>query len=360
VIRNYDALEVRLHDGTTYDSYREDGAVELVGVDEDTDLAVLRIGGGNLQDLPWLQFADSDKVRVGEWVLAVGAPFNFDYSVTVGVVSQKGRYNVRMNTYESYIQTDASINPGNSGGPLLDLYGKVVGINDVIVTGGGMARGNIGLGFAISSNLVKQVVDQIIASGAVIRPWLGIAMQELTPELQQQFGAESGVLVSDVTPGDPAAEAGLKAGDVIVQVGEKAVQTPHDVQFAVLAYQPGDEIALTILRQGEQRQVTVVARRKDTVAATGGANGDLLKNLGLLLETADEGVMVTGVAAGSAAGAAGIQRGDIIREVNRTKVDSVDAVTAALDKTRNGVALFYIERRGEKMFVTVNVSAEER
>ena len=246
VIKDYDALEVKLHDGTVIDTGRDADAIKVVGTDAETDLAVLKIDAGKV--LPALKFADSDKVRVGQWAIAVGAPFNFDYSVTVGVVSQKGRYDVRMNTYENYIQTDASINPGNSGGPLVNLRGEVIGINDFIVTGGGMSRGNVGLGFAIASNLVKQVVDDIVESGAVVRPWLGIAMQPMTPELRAQFDVEQGVLISDVVLGDPADVGGLKAGDVILQVGGKLVRTPHDVQFAVLGHRPGDAIPVQVSR----------------------------------------------------------------------------------------------------------------
>ncbi len=358
VIDGQDALEVKLHDGTVYDSARDKDAVQVVGVDQETDLAVLKIGNGEVKHLPILDFADSAKVRVGEWVMAIGAPFNFDYSVTVGVISQKGRYNVRMNAYENYLQTDASINPGNSGGPLINLHGEVVGINNFIVTGGGYSRGNVGLGFAIASNLVKQVVEQIIATGEVTRPWLGIAMQELNDDLKAQFGVDHGVLISDVMEGDPAAQAGLKPGDVILEIGGKQVRTAHDVQFAVLHYQPGDEIEVLIDRKGEKQTIKVIARRKDSTtaaAASAPAKGDILSATGLQLEETPQGIVIAAVLPGSQAAAAMLQRGDIILEVNRMEVKTVDEVTKALNATPREIAVLYIGRRGSKFFVPINV-----
>ena len=354
VVKDADALEVRLHDGRIFDNTQDKKQVRIVGVDKETDLAVLQIGNGKVKDLPILEFADSAKIRVGDWAIAVGAPFNLDYSVSVGVVSQKGRYDLQMNTYENYIQTDASINPGNSGGPLLNIYGKVIGINDFIVTGGA-SRGSVGLGFAIDSDLARQVADGIIAHGHVVRPWLGIAMQPLTEALKKQFGVQKGVLVSEVLSGDPADKAGVKAGDVIMKVGDKEVRTPHDVQFAVLAYKPGDKIRLLIDRGGKRKTVSVVAREKEAGKETASIHSqdDLLNKLGMALEAGDEGVVVMGVVQGSPADIAQIQRGDVIVQVNRKNVKTVDDVVKALSKSRNGMAVFYIDRRGSKFFVAV-------
>ncbi|NOY81192.1 MAG: PDZ domain-containing protein [Kiritimatiellaeota bacterium] len=354
VIKDADALEVRLHDGQVFDSARDKKAVVVVGRDEETDLAILRIGNGKVKDLPVLPLADSEKVRVGDWAIAVGAPFNLDYSVSVGVVSQKGRYDLSMNTYENYIQTDASINPGNSGGPLLSIRGEIIGINDFIVTGGG-SRGSIGLGFAISSNLARQVADDLIKKGRVVRPWLGIAMQTLTPELEKQFGVKKGVLVSEVMKGDPADKAGIEPGDVILQVGKRPVRTPHDVQFAVLAYNPGDKIKLLIDRRGKRMVKQVTAREK---SGKGGGTSirsrdDLLNQLGLALDESDEGVVVAGVVQGSPADVAQIRRGDIILEVNRHAVKTAEDVVAAISAAKSDTAVFYINRRGDKYFVAV-------
>lgn len=355
VIQDHDELEVKLHDGKVFDNASDDRKVEVVGVDRETDLAVLRIGGGDLTDLPYLSLGRSETVRVGDWAIAVGAPFNLDYSMTVGVVSQIGRHDVKMNTYENYIQTDASINPGNSGGPLLNIRGEVIGINNFIVTGGGMSRGNVGIGFAISSSLVKRVVNDIIDDGEVTRPWLGVSMQMLTDELKAQFGVERGVVVSDVVAGDPAEQAGVKPGDVIVKVGEKAVDEPYDVQFAVLDFDPGDKIPLRIVRSGKEITVEVEAGRRESgqVVARG---RDMLDELGMGLVDADDGgVVVAQVAPGSVAEAAGLRPRDRILEVNREDVESVDDVIAAFERTSGAIAVLYIERRGAKFFVPLPV-----
>ena len=364
VVKDCDALEVRLRDGRVFDNHRDKDAVTVVGTDEDTDLAVLRIGGGELKDLPVLEFADSDKVKVGEWAIAVGAPFSLDYSVTVGVVSQKGRYDMVGHTYENYIQTDASINLGNSGGPLLDVHGKVMGVNNFIMTGGGMSRGSIGIGFAIDSNLARQVSDSLIEHGTVRRPWLGISMRGLDRTLQEMFGVSKGVLVNEVLEGDPAQKAGLAAGDVILKVGDREVRTPHDVQLAVLDFQPGGKIPLLIHRDGKEKVINVIARLRggadgQTTASSGGPRGDVLNRLGLALEDADEGVVVVGVVEGSPADYAPLVRGDVILEVNRQKVKSVSAVVEALAGSERDSALFYIERRGTKQYVPVDLPGDE-
>ena len=371
VIKDNDALEVRLRDGRVFDSARDEDTVEVVGTDEATDLAVLRIGGGKLKDLPALEFADSDGVKVGQWAIAVGAPFSLDYSVTVGVVSQKGRHGMMPNydvrelrySYEDYIQTDASINLGNSGGPLLDIHGNVIGVNNFIMTGGGMSRGSIGIGFAIASNLARQVSDSLIEHGTVRRPWLGITMQPLGRHLQEEFGVAQGVLVNEVIKGDPADKAGVKPGDVILKVGDREVRTPHDVQSAVLEFEPGEKIPLLVHRDGKEKVIEVVARLKDDsdgqTTASFGSRGDLLRRIGLALEDTDEGVMVVGVVEGSPADIAPLVRGDIILEVNRQKVKSVSAVVQALAATQRGSAVLYVERRGARQFVPVELPGDD-
>lgn len=362
VIEGNQALEIKLRDGTVYDSERDEKVVEVIGVDRETDLAVLRIHDKDREgNFPALRFADSSQVKIGQWAIAVGAPFNFDYSITVGVVSQKGRHDVRVNTYENYIQTDASINPGNSGGPLLNLRGDVIGVNDFIVTGGGMSRGNVGLGFAIASNLANQVAADIMASGSVTRPWIGVSMQTLTPELKTQFNVDGGVLVSDVIDGDPADEAGIKAGDVIVRVGDRKVATPHDLQFAVLRYEPGDKIPITLIRKGKTKTLSIIARKKDVAAAETEEGtdlqdtADLLDKLGLSLQETPQGVAVVGVVPGSKANAADLQRGDLILEVNHTEVESVRDVVKALRETKGRAAVLYVSRRGNKFFVPLRL-----
>lgn len=371
VIADADALEVKLHDGRVFDNARRPHEVEVVGVDPETDLAVLRIGEGKLKGLPTLRFADSAKVKVGQFAIAVGAPFNFDYSLSVGHVSQKGRHDMNVNRYENYIQTDASINPGNSGGPLLNIRGEVIGINEFIVNGGA-GGGNVGLGFAIASNLVQQVAEGLAAThGKVQRPWLGIAMQPLTPELRRQFKTGVGVVVNDVVRGDPAAQGGMRPGDVIVTVGDTPVRTPHDVQFAILNYRPGDRIPMTVNRRGKELRLEVVARQKDgdgerAVAAAsaaekkpGAADPPLrrLHRVGINLEDTPDGVMVVAVRPGSLAAQAQLRRGDRILEINQRPVRSVAEVNAALVEAGDEVVL-YIARRESKFFVPLAASGD--
>lgn len=354
VIDNHAFLEVKTSDGTVYDNEKDQDAVKVVGIDKETDLAVLQLGGGKKKDFPFLEFADSDQLRVGQWTIAIGAPFNFDYSVTIGCVSQKGRYDTGMSTYENYIQTDASINPGNSGGPLLNISGQIIGINQFIYTGG-MSRGSIGLGFAIASNLVRQVTDSLVKNGEVVRPFIGIAMQELTPEIGKQFEADSGVLVSEVIAGEAAEKAGLKNGDVIQKVGGQPVFSPHDLLLAVTKYQPGDKIDLVVKRDGKDLTFTVIAgQRGNDLAANGNRNfdrpGGILNQLGMRLRAVESRVVVQEVLPNGAVAEAtegesgGIRAGDVILEVNRIPVKSVTEFAEALEHTRNNTVMLYVER----------------
>ena len=362
VVDGADSLAVKLKDGRIFDNERDKNAVKVIGVDQDTDLAVIQIGGGKLKGLPAIPFADSNKIRVGQWAIAIGAPYNLDYSVTIGHVSQKGRYGTHMTTFENYIQTDASINPGNSGGPLLDIYGRLIGINEFIVTGGGMSKGSIGLGFAIASNLVKEVADDLIEHGEVIRPFLGITMQPLTDDLKTQFGVDHGVLVNEVLKNEPADKAGVKPGDVILKVGDKPVRTPHDVLFAVLAYDPGDIITLHIDRNGKAKAIKVKARRRGPHEGAGveiSDRQDILDQMGLALEETPDGVFVSAVVGGGPADYAGVRRGDRVIEVNRIAIKNIDDVVKALEKTKNNVVVLYIDRRGAKFFVGIPLGQDE-
>ncbi len=358
VIENHTFLEVKTSEGKVYDNEKDQDAVKVIGIDKETDLAVLQIGGGQKKDFPFLKFADSDQLRVGQWTIAIGAPFNFDYSVTIGCVSQKGRYDTGMSTYENYIQTDASINPGNSGGPLLNIQGQIIGINQFIYTGG-ISRGSIGLGFAIASNLVQQVADGLVRNGEVIRPFIGIVMQELTPEIGKQFGADFGVLVSEAIVGEAAEKAGIKNGDVIQRLGGQQVFSPHDLLLAVTKFQPGDKIDLVLKRQGEDLSFTLIAgQRSNELAAANDRQperqGGILNQLGLRLRVENERVVVQEVLPdGAAAGVAendnsGIRAGDVILEVNQISVKSLTEFADALEHTRNNTVMLYIERRGRR------------
>jgi S1-C subfamily serine protease len=376
VIENSDALEVRLQDGRVFDSAKGDDQVKIVGVDKDTDIAVLLIGGGKLRNLPTIPFADSDQIQVGQYAIAVGvlanldqyaiavgAPFNLDYSVTIGHVSQKGRHGMRMTSYENYIQTDASINPGNSGGPLVNIHGEMIGVNQFIMTGGGSSRGNIGLGFAIPSNLVNRVSADIIENGAVVRPFLGISMQPMTDVLRKRYGVKKGVLIEDVVEGQAAEKAGIEPGDVVTKIGDKDVGSPHELLFAVLSYKPGDKVKLTVVRDGKPKVFTVIARKRDgSVAQMGGSQGGSVEGLGLTLQATDGGLVVTGIANNSPASRAEpeLEIGDTIILVNGQKVRSHDDVTKALKKTKNDVVLLYVDRQqGGKYLIGIPLGNEK-
>jgi Do/DeqQ family serine protease len=349
VIEAADALEVKFSDGRVFDSADDPEAVKLVGIDKDTDLAVLRIGNGKLRNLPALAFADTDKTKVGEWAIAVGAPFNLDYSMTVGVVSQKGRNDISSAKYQDYIQTDASINPGNSGGPLLNLRGEVIGINNFILTGGG--RGSIGLGFAIAGNLARQVSNSLIENGQMVRPHLGVVMLPLDEKLQEALGAEHGIVVQQVHPGQPAAKAGIEAGDVIQFIGGRKVSSPQDFFNHVAAHKPGDTIPVRLLRNGKPIEMQV----NTTVPETTKLAAQKITCLGIEVVSNGEALEVVKVEAGSLATQAGMAVGDIIVSVNRRPVPTVDSFNAALRAGRK-TALMVVEKAdGERTLVTFQI-----
>lgn len=359
---------------------RQDGTrwpLKIVGVDRRTDLAVLK---ADATGLPAIEWGDSDAARVGEFVCSIGAPFELDYTLTVGVISAKGRSNLTDTTYEDYLQTDAAINPGNSGGPLCDLDGRVVGVNTLI---NGISRG---LGFAIPAKLAKSVSDELIASGRVVRPWLGIRIETLAekPELQKMMGIERGVVVRMIEPDAPAARSGLRPADVIVEVDGRPVATARDLQQEVLRKKVGQEVGLKVwrrgLRTGDFRTVAVTTAElppTDRMAMTGGRGredeppepdepGAASGNpLGLAVQDLSEamarergltggGVIVTQVDRGSAADAGGVERGDVITAVGSEAVGdkaAFDAALAALPE--GGEAMLLIEREGKKTYAII-------
>lgn len=358
VIDGCEYLRVKLADGTEYDNQKNPDDVKIIGVDKETDLAVLRIGGGKKTDFAALEYADINKVKVGQWAIAIGAPHGLEQSVTIGNVSQLGRHNMGLSTFDNYIQTDAPLNPGNSGGPLLNIHGEIIGVNQFIHTDG-MGKGNIGLGFAIASDLAKQVTDALIQDGEVLRPFIGITMQSMTPELKEQFGVKDGVLVADVLEGEAAEKAGVKSGDVIVKLNGKAVSDHNELLRAITKYKPGASLTLTIMRDGKEKDIVVVAGKRDLVdndykgrkSSDSVKEDDRYSKLGLELEVVDESVVVRrvlpdGAAAENASRAsASVREGDIILEVNRQSVNSVSDVRKALGKTRNNVVVLLIERQ---------------
>lgn len=323
-------INVRLHDGRSFPA-------KLVGRDPGTDLAVIKIDAPNLTAA---KLGDSDAARVGEWVVAIGSPFGLTYSVTAGVLSAKGRGGLGMNEVEDYLQTDASINPGNSGGPLCDLDGRVLGINTMIV---GRASG---IGFAVPSSMARRVADQLMRSGKVERAWLGVGIQDLSPDLAaaMKLDTRAGALISSVREGGPAAKANMKAGDVVASVAGKAVHDGHELAREVLTHDVGSQIALEIIRNGQRyaANVTLTARPEAPVppipaqqvmpaqAGLGFSVRDLTAQVAEQYGfPAKACTVVTAVAPGSAADRASLKVGDLIVEADGLADPNAHQIAAA-------------------------------
>ena len=356
VVGDAKEVEVRLSDKTKF-------VGQVIGRDPDTDIAIVKIN--STTELPTVPFGDSSKVRVGQWVIAVGNPFSLDRTVTLGVVSGLERDAVRLSRYEAFIQTDASINPGNSGGPLFNITGEVIGINTAIIN---YAQG---IGFAIPSNMVQQVVGQLRARGKVIRGWLGVGIQEVTAELAAKFGIKEndGVLVNDAFENEPAARAGLKPGDIISKVDGRRIETPAGLSRSVAGLNPGTKVELDIIRNGERRTITVDLgeRKEDAVVVAAipspppspevklGLNvQDLTPELADKFKIKDQkGVLVSKVDPGSVAQEQGLREGDMIKEVNRQGVASVEEFKAAVAQAKKGESVLLRVVRENRAFYSV-------
>ncbi len=346
VVENAAEVEVRLSDDRKFKA-------TLVGRDARTDLAVLKVEspGG---PLPVATLGDSDKLRVGQWAIAIGNPFGLDRTVTAGIISATGRSHVGVATYEAFIQTDASINPGNSGGPLLNLDGRVVGINTAIVSSGQ------GIGFAIPINMARDVMTQLIARGRVVRGWLGVVIQDLTPELAAGFGVkeDAGVLVAEVMKDGPADAAGLKPGDIIVGFGGTPIKDVADLQKRVASVEPGRPTPLAVVRDRQTVTLRVKVGEQPTDEAMAAAeSGDEILGLTvepLTPETAQQnrlstrnGLLVTEVVPGSPGAAAGIKPGDAILEVNRRPIADAAALKQIVAALKPGESVpVYVQRGG--------------
>jgi len=366
VVEGRNDITVRLHDG------REFKAVEVKS-DPNTDLAVIRIKGA--KHLKAAKLGDSDQVEIGDWVLALGHPFGLEDTVTSGIISAKGR-GIGMPSRASFLQTDAAINPGNSGGPLVNLDGEVIGINTAISTSSG---GNQGVGFAVPVNLVKWVSQQLIKNGSVHRAQLGVMIQPLTPELADQFGidASKGVLVADVMADTPAAKAGLKPGDVIVDYDGHAVSSPRELQSVVERSKVNAKHELGVLRNGKRQTLKVVPREQPADAeqmgqTAPGSNNQApsrLEKLGLEVETltsevaqhlhvkADHGVVITDIQPGGLADRAGLAAGMVIVEANRKPVKSVDEFRKVLADAGEGSVLLLVRSENGSRFVVLHPEA---
>lgn len=328
---------------------------EVIGRDPKTDLAVLKIETKEV--LPSAILGDSESLRVGDWVVAIGNPFGLNHTVTSGIVSAKGRV-IGAGPYDDFIQTDASINPGNSGGPLFNLKGEVIGINTAIIPQGQ------GIGFAIPVDTAKPLIPQLVDHGEITRGYLGVNIQTITDDLAKALGIEKteGALVADVVNESPAAKSGLKRGDIIIDFNGKKIQDSQDLPAKVAATPVGEEVDVTILRDGKEKQIPVVVGKLasegsyfENTAAGKGKWGMQLHELNPQLEeqyriSADQGVAVVGVEPGSAAAEAGIREGDIIIEVNRKPVDSVKDVRDGITQAENKAHLLLLVQRQDGKF----------
>ncbi|MCE5283512.1 MAG: DegQ family serine endoprotease [Deltaproteobacteria bacterium] len=351
VVEQADKIIVKLSDGNEFEA-------KVIGRDAKTDIALIKIKTNN--SLPVAETGDSEKLRVGEWVMAIGNPFGLEQTVTVGIVSAKGRV-IGAGPYDNFIQTDASINPGNSGGPLFSMDGKVIGINTAIV-----AQGQ-GIGFAIPINMAKTILPDLKSKGKVTRGWLGVSVQDITEEIAKSMKLKdrSGALVADVFKGDPADKAGLKSGDVVTEVNGKKIKTTHELLMMIAGFRVGETIKMKILRDGQEKELSItVAERKEQaeVAATregGEAFGmtvqeitpEIAKHLGL---TQKKGIIVVDVQDGSVADEAGIQPQDIILQVNKVSVTTLKEYVREIRKSndKNGI-LMRIKRGKSAFFVTL-------
>ncbi|MBI5814174.1 MAG: DegQ family serine endoprotease [Nitrospinae bacterium] len=367
VVEQADEVIVTFGDGHNGGDEKEFPA-KVIGTDPKTDIALIKISPG--KKLPTLALADSSKVEVGEWVMAIGNPFGFSQSVTVGVVSAKGRA-IGAGPYDDFIQTDASINPGNSGGPLLNMNGDVIGINSAIYTGG-FSQGNIGIGFAVPANSVKDIYAEL-KKGKVSRGWLGVMIQKITPELMGALNLKSskGALVGDVFPGSPADKAGIKRGDVIVEFNGQAVDSNDQLPKLVGAVKPGISVKVKIVRDGSEKMFTLsLAEMPDDEEKPARPEVEQESSIGLTVDklTPDiakkldaegtAGVVVKKVDPAGPAAAAGIHPGDIITEANKQTVRDVASYKSAVGKSKPGdVALLLVKRGKNTHFIAVKVPA---
>lgn len=344
VIAGADKISVILHDGREMDA-------TIVGTDPRTDVAVVKVEGKNFSFLP---FGNSDDVEVGEWVVAIGSPFQLEASVTVGVISAKGRQNLRITDLEDFIQTDAAINPGNSGGPLLSLKNEVIGINTAIVSRSG---GYMGIGFAIPSSMAKNVMTQIIEKGVVTRGFLGVSLQPVDKDIADAFGLEKpeGALISEVVKDSPADKAGLKQGDIVIEYNGTPIKSLGSFRNDISLMAPGSTLNLKVNRKGTIIPIAVVLGK----AADSQSAGSITHQLGIEVSNLtpdiarqlgydpnEQAVVVTKLKPGSPAAMAGIRPGFLILAINHKKVTNIDEFNQALTETGNKKRVLILARQG--------------
>lgn len=337
---------------------------KIMGTDEETDIALLKVESP--EKLPVLKFGDSDAMEVGDWVVAIGNPFGLSNTVTAGILSAKGR-DIHSGPFDNFLQTDASINPGNSGGPLINREGEVIGINTAISANGQ------GIGFAIPSNLASKVINDLREGKKVSRGWLGVTIQDVNENMAKALGLKkaSGALIGSVLPGEPAEKAGLRAGDVIIRVGDRDIDSASSLTRSVANFKPGTNIDVVVLRDGKEMKVTVklgerashTTASKDSERSEGTELGVNVKPLtpedarALKLSGDVKGLLVVDVKDGSAAAEGGLRSGDVILSVNLKPVSRTEELSSIVRKEgkERGAIMLQINRRGDSFFVTVNL-----
>ncbi len=348
VVGDADRVTVQLLDGREY-------AAEIVGTDPPTDVALIKIDAD--EKLPFLKLGDSDRLEVGDWVLAFGNPFGLSHTLTAGIVSAKGRSGIGLNDYENFIQTDAAINPGNSGGPLVNLDGEVIGMNTAIFSRSG---GYMGIGFAIPVNMARDIRQQLVSHGTVTRGRLGVVIQDLTKELADAFGIDqrNGILIAQVQDDSPAQQAGLQQGDVILKMDGEPVDKVATFRNKIALTRPGTKVTLLVQRDGKSQKIDVVIGTMESDDQGHAVSSDALPKVGLALQKltpelasqlgyeGQSGVLISSVESGSPAARAGLRRGDLIEEVNRIAVSDPNQVKKLIVESGKKTVLLLV-RQGD-------------
>ena len=357
VIADADEIKVKLNSGKEYDA-------KIIGRDPSTDIALIKIKADSNYSV--VNLGDSDALKVGEWVVAIGSPFGLEHTVTAGIVSAKGRV-IGSGPYDDFIQTDASINPGNSGGPLINMKGNVVGINTAIIASGQ------GIGFAVPVNMAKGVIKQLKEKGEVTRGWLGVGIQDINDEMAEYYGlkGKKGVLVSEVFPGDPADKAGIRTKDIILEVNGQKIETSRELTRMIAGFHVGEVVKITVFRDDKEKIFNVkIAKRQEGKMASRSIPNKEQEAFGIqvsnltpeiaqkfnLQET--KGVVVTAVQPNSQGDDKGIQTRDIIKEINHQSINTVDAYKGAIEKVKKGGTVSMFIKRANSGFFVIKLTKD--
>jgi len=361
VVERATDIKVILHNGDSY-------AAKIIGTDPKSDLALLKIEPKS--KLPAVIFGNSDRLEIGDWVLAIGNPFGLGHTVTAGIISAKGR-SLGLGSYDDFLQTDAAINPGNSGGPLFNFKGEVIGVNSAIIAGGQ------GIGFAIPINMTKNVVSQLRNGGKVVRGWIGVSVQRVTPEIAESLdlGDESGALVADVIAGGPADKAGVKRGDIIIEVNRNKIDEMPELPKIVASYAPGTKTKLKVIRNGKEKVLNIKLEELPSQVAQNSRKSpenEVEHNLGLIVQeiTPDvkrklqleysSGVVITDIRGNSLASEAGLLKGDVILEINKAQIANLNNYRKAVDSVNEGQNFLFLVKRGSNtIYVALKAEAED-